>query len=331
LSYNVNVAGTQAGAPAFPTSLATATSGPVLVGQSITAVDPAFRTQSAWLSNVQVERALNVNTSVAVGYVNAIGRNLPVLMDVNLVPSSQALADGRPIFSPTRVNPTFDHINLFQSIGDSRYNAFTLSLTRRLRRGFQTQVTYTLARGTDNAPLGSTYIIGSGDDRPSDPTNLDRDEGVTPFNQTHTLTASAVLTPEVSGDDFLDILARNNQLALIFQGNSGLPFNIRSNLDLNRDGLTNDRPLGLERNSGRLGTVLNLDLRYSRFVPLARGSRAELFFEAKNLFNRENVSAVNRVITTDIAGNPLVPIPDPFPGIAGYDQRIMQIGFKVGF
>ena len=48
---------------------------------------------------------------------------------------------------------------------------------------------------------------------------------------------------------------------------------------------TNDRPIDLERNAGRLGRVVILDLRYSRFVPLVAAQRLELFFEAKNLFN----------------------------------------------
>ena len=39
-------------------------------------------------------------------------------------------------------------------------------------------------------------------------------------------------------------LANNNQLGLILQANSGLPFNIRSRTDLNQDGVTNDRPTG---------------------------------------------------------------------------------------
>ncbi|MQA30064.1 MAG: hypothetical protein GEU82_09530 [Luteitalea sp.] len=330
--YNVSVRGSDPGAPAYPTNLANpALIGFVLPKQSIIAVDPGFETQSAWLSNVQLERSLGTNTSVAVGYVNAVGRNLPVLMDVNLVPSGQTLADGRPIYSTARIDATFDHINVFQSIGESLYNALTLTLARRMQRGWQTQVTYTLARGTDNAPLTGTYVVGSQDDRVSDPSNLDREDGVTPFNQTHTLTASAVVTPEVPGDGLGAMVLNHNQLSLIFQANSGLPFNIRSNVDLNRDGVTNDRPIGVERNAGRLGTVYNLDLRYSRYIPFGPGPRAELFFEAKNIFNRENVSAVNRVVTTDAVGNPIAPIPDVFPGDAGYDQRIMQIGFKIAF
>ena len=31
------------------------------------------------------------------------------------------------------------------------------------------QATYTLAQGEDNAPLTGTYVVGSGDDRVSDP------------------------------------------------------------------------------------------------------------------------------------------------------------------
>ena len=339
LRFNANASGCgipaactpAVGSPAFPTSLAAPPPGFVLPKQSITAVDTDFQTQSAWLSNVQVERALNTDLSISAGYVNAVGRNLPVLMDVNLIPSGQTLADGRPIFSAARVNPTFDHINVFKSIGESSYNAFVLTLARRMRNGWQAQATYTGARGTDNAPLTGTYVIGSNDDRVSDPTNLDRDKGVTPFNQTHTLAVSGVLAPQVSGGGIRAIVLNNNQVGIIFQANSGLPFNIRSNVDLNADGNSNDRPINIERNSGRLGNVVNLDLRYSRFIPVRRETRGEVFFEAKNLFNRQNVMGVNRVVTTDAAGNPVAAIPDPFPGNAGYDQRIMQVGFKVSF
>ena len=345
LRYNVSVAGSAAGAPAFPTSLASVPAGFALPRQSITAVDPAFQTQEAWLSNVQLERALGQNMSVSVGYVSSVGRKMPVLIDVNLIATGATLGDGRLVYSPTvnaqtRVNSTFDHINVFESIATSNYNAFTATVTRRMQKGFQAQATYTLARGTDNAPLTGTYVVGSQDDRVSDPTNLDRDKGVTPFNQTHTLAVSTVYQPRVTGDGIGAHLANNNQLGIILQANSGLPFNIRSNRDLNGDGVTNDRPLGIERNSGRLGTVFNLDLRYSRFIPISGKTKGEVFLEGKNLFNRQNISAVNRVVTTDVAGVPAVDISNvtatgtlgqPFSGTAGYDQRIMQVGFKVSF
>ncbi len=70
-SFNIGpLLPTAAGAPAFPGSLATPPPGFVLPKQSINAVDPEFATQSAWLSNVQVERALSADVAVTVGYVN---------------------------------------------------------------------------------------------------------------------------------------------------------------------------------------------------------------------------------------------------------------------
>ncbi len=331
-SYNIGpVLPTAAGAPAFPASLATPPPGFVLPKQSINVVDQGFKTQSAWLSNVQLERALTSDLAVTVGYVNSTGRDLPVLIDINLVPSGATLSDGRPIFSPARVNGTFDRINMFQSIGDASYNAMTATLTKRMTHGWMTQVAYTLARGTDNAPLTGAYVVASGDDRVSDPTNLNRDKGVTPFNQTHTLAVSAVVAPQVGGTGFGAMLLNHNQLGIILQANSGLPFNIRSNVDLNKDGVLNDRPVGIERNAGRLGRVANLDLRYSRFIPVLASWRGELFFEAKNLLNTQNVSGVNRVVATDAFGAPTASIPAVFPGTAGYDQRQMQLGVKFSF
>jgi hypothetical protein len=335
-SYTVTVSGTTAGAPPFPASLASPPPGFTLPRQSIFAMDPDFATQYAWLTNIQIERAIGRDLSVALGYVNSIGRNLPVLMDVNIIPNGQNLADGRPIYSTsvstaTRVDPTFDHVNVFQSIAESTYNAFTATVTKRLTGGWQAQATYTFARGEDNAPLTGTYVVGSGDDRASDPSNLDRDKGVTPFHQTHTFAFSTVLTPVFSGDGLTTALLNNNQLGVILQTNSGLPFNIRSNLDLNLDTVLNDRPLNIARNTGRLGTVFYLDLRYSRFVRLTDAQRIEFFFEAKNLFNTENIASVNRVVTTDAAGNLAAPLPDPFPPTGGYDQRQMQLGLKFAF
>src|SRR6185503_6478257 len=145
------------------------------------------------------------------------------------------------------------------------------------------------------------------------------------------LAVSTVMAPEIAGTGWLAALANNNQLGLILQANSGLPFNIRSRTDLNQDGVINDRPNGLERNAGRLGRVVFLDMRYSRFVPIQDSRRIELFFEAKNLFNTQNVSGVTRDMTTTATGDLASPLPSPFPGSGAYDQRQMQLGVKFSF
>jgi len=334
-SFTTTLSPTSAGAPAFPGNLSDRPAGFTLPTQSIVAIAGDFSTQYTILTNVQLERALTNDLAISVGYVNSLGRNLPVLVNTNLVPTGATLADGRPVYSTavnaqTRVNPAFNQTDTFESIARATYNALTVMLNKRMSHGIQMQVSYTLAKGEDDSPLTGTYVVGSGDDRLSDPSNLDRDKGVSPFNQTHTFILSTVIAPKVEGDGFGATLLNNNQLGLIVQANSGLPFNIRANQDLNKDGLSNDRPLGIDRNTGRLGRVFNVDGRYSRFVPMGR-VRAELFAEAKNLFNTKNVATVNRVVVVDGAGNLLSPLPSPFPGTGGYQQRQFQLGAKVSF
>lgn len=329
---------TVAGAPAFPNLIASAAP----PKQAVIAIAADYKTQWALLSNVQIERALTDDIGVSLGYINSVGRNMPVLIDTNLTPSGSALGDGRPIYSPTRPNANFNAIDVLRSTGEGGYNALTLSLNKRMRHGWQMQANYTLAKSTDNAPLTGTYILGAGnDDRVSDPSNLDREKGVAPFNQTHTFVLSSLLQPKVSGDGFGPALVNNNQLGIIIQSNSGLPFSIRSSRDLNGDGLANnDRPLGIGRNTGRLGRVFNVDARYVRFINFGK-RRLEIFGEAKNVLNNLSVSGVNRVVATDALGNPTIAIPSKIiqcgsPAItpcatAAYDQRSMQIGAKISF
>lgn len=330
-TFSVTIRPTDAGAPSFPATMGNLPPSFVRPRQSIVVMDPDFATQYSVLTNVQLERALTSDLAVSIGFVNSIGRSMPVLIDQNLQASGSTLADGRPIFSTTRPNAAFGAIDMFQSIGESSYNAMTMTLNKRMSHGWQFQATYTLARGEDNAPLTGTYVVGSGDDRISDATNLDRDTGVTIFNQTHTLTASALLQPKVEGGGFGNALLNNNQLGFIIQANSGLPFNIRANRDLNSDGVQNDRPIGIDRNTGRLGRVFNVDARYVRFVRFTDRVRAEFFVEAKNIFNTENVATVNRVVAVDTAGNPTTAIPASFPGLSGYQQRQAQLGLKLTF
>jgi hypothetical protein len=157
-----------------------------------------------------------------------------------------------------------------------------------------------------------------------------------PFNQTHTFSLSTVIAPRVPATTAGAAIWNNNQIGVIVQANSGLPFNIRTIDDLNGDGVANDRPAGLERNAGRLGRFVDADLRYSRFVPIRGAQRAELFFEAKNLFNTQNIAGVNRVIKTDALGNPATTLflngaDYPVAGKSGYDQHLIQLGFKYSF
>lgn len=327
---------TQVGAPSFPNTLSSLPPG-INPSRSIRSVASDFDTQYAILTNVQVERALSNDMSVALGYVNSTGRSLPVLLNSNVIPTGASLPDGRPIYSrtlnsDTRVDSNFDTINEVRSSGSSQYNAFTAQFNRRLSKGFQAQASYTFAKAEDDGVIGGRYVVGSTDGAAiSDPSNQARDYALTSWNTAHTFIASGLIRPEVGGDGIGPAVLNNNQLSLVFMANSGLPYNIRSNRDLNLDGISADRPNGIERNIGKLGKVINVDARYSRFIPISGTMKGELFIEAKNLLNKRNTRSVNSVVVTGLTGDPVNPIPSSFPATNAYDARQMQIGFKFVF
>ena len=308
-SFTVTVSGTSAGAPAFPTSLANVPPSFVLPRQSITVMDPDFKTQSAWLSNVQIERALNNDLAVSAGYVNSIGRNLPLLIDVNLIPTAATLPDGRPIYSTTvsaatRVDPTFNQVNMVKSIGESTYNAFTATMTKRMTHGWMAQATYTLARGEDNAPLTGTYVVGSQDDRVSDPSNLDRDKGLTPFNQTAYVLALDGDRAASVGDDGRrgDLEPQPGRDHPAGEQRAAVQRPLEPGSERRRRDERSPERGRAERRPARPRAEPRSAL--LALHPVGGVQRAELFFEAKNLFNTENIAAVNRVVTTDALGNP---------------------------
>jgi hypothetical protein len=267
-----------------------------------------------------------------------------VINDINLINPVGTLADGRPIFSTavnanTRRFTAFNHINSVESVGESTYRAMTLSLAKRWTRNFQFDFTYTFGKGEDNAPLTSVLSV-QGDDARSDPTNLDRDKGPNLLDMRHNFAGTVVARSSVSAfGPVLNAILSDNQVGVLMQFNSGLPITVRSGRDLNQDGISNDRPLDVGRNSVYLPARYNVDLRFSRFIPVGGSRRAEIIGEWKNIFNTEQVAGVNRTFTTiDAAGNPAVPLPtsgSEFRDLGlvtdGYEQRAFQLGFKFHF
>jgi hypothetical protein len=82
-----------------------------------------------------------------------------------------------------------------------------------------------------------------------------------------------------------------------------------------------------------MGTrIAQIDLRYSRFIPLSERFKVEVLGEFTNLFNHTNVSlAYNLTQPVDTLGNPT-----PAPGTFGTstttrDPRYFQLGFKFLF
>ena len=320
-----------AGAPAFPGAL-----GAVDQLPSVVEIGEDFETHSSWLSHVQIERALGPATSFAVAYSHTAGRHLPVLKDENLIPAGPVLADGRPIYSEaissaSRVDPRYDHIDVVRSSARSRYDAVILTLRTRWRDSISLQASYTGARARDNGPLTNAYVQGSQEDRASDPSNLDRDYGPTPFDQPHALVLSGLFARGSHPNRGWGTVLNDTTVGVTVHVNSGGPANLRSRIDLNGDGQLNDRPLGVSRNSVRIGRVAYSDVKVERRLPRFGRVGMGIGVSVKNLFNTRNVMQVNRFVATNTAGQSLEPIPARLPPTGTYDARRVEIGASIRF
>jgi hypothetical protein len=274
---------------------------------SIAAVDPDFQPARSWQTHLQVDRSFGDHYSASAGFVHAQHSSLPVTTDVNLANPVARLDDGRPVFSPlvsvlSRTDPRFDHIYVVQSTGEGAYNALTFSMNRRYTRGLGFDLSYTLARAEDNAPLHR-----------SDPTDLDRDRGPALLDIRHNFTGSFVYNPAFDP---------GSQFGVVLQMRSGIPFDVRTAADLNGDGAANDRPLFIGRNIGRLPRRSNVDLRYSRRITVGTVT-GEVIGELTNAFNASQAATVNSVVTGAV--------PAVFPPIAFQAPRQLQLGVRLRF
>jgi hypothetical protein len=361
--------------PAFPNNFGVIPPGTPTPPQSIDTIAPDFKTMYAIHTNVQIEQALTNDLSFTVGYIHSNGRHIPVYRNINCLPTGATLADGRPIYGTATVNttaganagvvtiagctnrifPQFQNILMVESVGNSNYDAGIFQLNKRFSKGYQFSVNYTLSRSEDDAP--EQNLVAASSLALSDPSNRERDKGLSLADQTHTFVMSFVGRPQFNFESkALNYILNNNQFGIIATANNGETFNITTNVDINRDGILGpDRPVGIERNSGRTPKQFNVDLRYSRLIPITERFRIEAFAEAVNIFNINSIFQFNNTVLAsnrnqirdangnvisgsfDTLVNPLTGelrgnLPDfKQLGVTSLDSRQFQFGFKFIF
>ena len=263
-------------------------------------VDPDFDVARSWQNNVQFEHALSDRYSVSVGASYVEGYNLPLVTNINLINPIGTLPDGIPVFAATpinattRVDPRYNVINSTQSLGESTYKNMTLQFTRRHMNGIGFDFAYTLGKSEDTAPITST-LVSAGRRRPRR-----SDQSRSRPRPQHPRSAAHLLRQH-RGDAALSIaterparLLNDNVFGLALQFASGIPVNLRSNLELNNDGTASDRPSGVPRNSLHLPARYNVDARYSRKFRIQGDMAAEVIAEIKNVFNTMQVGERQR-------------------------------------
>jgi hypothetical protein len=345
--------------PTFPSS----SSGIFRPGAaSLVAFDPELKTPRQLQYHVTIQRELNAETLVTVGYVGSRGSNLVRHQQANhRIPIE--LADGSRYYPPNAplVNPAFNEIRLVSTDAVSSYNGLQLGFDRRLSRGVQFQASYVLSKSLDNTSAGWGVDARNQESLAEDPYAPEKDMGLSAFDARQVLTFNATaripapggaLAPLLGGWD-LSVLGRfssGNPFTVVWGGNRArtYPGSTRSRPNLATGASANPvlggpngyfdpmafvpQPAGFTGNLGR-NTLIGpgfaaVDLALFRTARLSGARRVQLRFEVFNLLNRANFGIPLRVVF-DNAGNRVASAGQIKNTIA--PSRQLQLGAKFLF
>jgi hypothetical protein len=201
-----------------------------------------------------------------------------------------------------------------ESTASLKSDSLIFSLQGRLVKTVKLKAQYTFSNAEDDTD--GPLIL------PADSRNLAADRGRSAFNIRHRFTLAGTSD-----------LPHNFRIGTLFTAQSGLPFNITTGVDNNNDGVVNDRPAGVARNSGNGPDFVQLDLRLSKAFYVFGGekptkdvetpsfTRLEFSFDAFNALNHSNFTNVIGVISSSRFGLPT----------AALQPRTLQISAKIVF
>jgi len=325
-------------------------------------LDPDFRRPRAQEINVGVERLLPGNIILSASYIYTKGDRLPFTYDSNLPPANFTRTYQNPdgttfnvpysagiictvvvLPCPTAnvrsvnlsrplANASIGSVNVIRPLGLSWYNAFLLEATKRLSRGFEFHISYTLEKAEDVAGTGDGS--GRGDEGPFggfnivDQFNIAANRSRSSTDQRHRFVASDVwnLPFGKEGNSFGHRLVRNWRVSNIFTAQSGRPFGegtfvvtgipfAASGMEWNGFGFNllgqggSSLLPSVARNNHSGRANYTLDMRLSREFHIKEKYVLELLGEGFNLFNHPNFNQYNStkvnlgptIATTDVA------------------------------
>jgi hypothetical protein len=256
--------------------------------------------------DIILERQIAKNTVVSVSYIGSLGRNLPTFIDQNLVRTGTTVTytvNGGPfggqtfaLPQATRANTAFQQLTRIESSVKSEYNALVIQANRRFTGGLQFQASYTLSKSTDTNQNSATFTQNNS---PFDVFDRSYDAGYSNFDRRHKVVVSAVYAPTLykgSANTFYNYLLNGWSIAPIYTFYSGAPYTGSvSGATLNGTNGDNLFPL-LGRNTFRLPSLHNLDLRLSKRFKFSERYNLELLAEGFNVFNRTHIFAVNSTL-----------------------------------
>ena len=322
-----------ANSPLYPNVLAAAPP-PGVTPPSVIVFGNNFQNPLIHQFDAVVEREVLHNTVVSVSYLGSRGRDLPILVDTNLNPSTRTttfkIAGGplngqtvtAPLYTTPRPNPAFGIISNLKSIISTRYDAFVVQANRRLSHGLQFQTNYTFAHSSDNGQGSVTTF--SPTTNILDPFNLPGEQSRSTFDIHHRFVASFIwqLGDFSNSSPVVRTLFGGYTISPIVTASSGQPFTpavtgnvfvptgvVRAGTGILGAGGTN-RPFFESRNDFQFPRTSNLDLRLSRRFRIGEYGNLEVLGEVFNVFNHVNVTDLNTVeynITNALPNTPAAP------------------------
>jgi outer membrane receptor protein involved in Fe transport len=308
-------------------------------------VDKDFANSRLVQANAAFEWEFQRSTSLAITYLFVDGSNLPRSIDRNvgtLGTRTFAVAGSGEtfpyhFFGPDRPFANFTRVIGFESTAESRYNGITFEVNRRLANHLQFRGAYTLGKVDDTVPDATAVVPGNaGDDvkYASNPGDFDADRTAGNNDQRHRFVLSGIYDTNGLADRLDGVLAaivRRWSFSAILTAQSGQPYTARIGaVDLNGDGNNrNDIAPGTARNEFRLPSIVTFDPRIAREIPVG-GAQVQLIWEAFNLFNRDNISAVDTTYFS-VSGTTLTRSTVFGRPTASSGERIMQLAAKISF
>src|SRR5712691_11422916 len=272
---------------------------------------PNYQNPYSQQAEFGIERAIGKDFSVSLSGIYVHTLRLPVAIDTNALPAfttTVTAANGQPVTVhnwnsrlPNPLNaapcagaaivlcfaqPLLLQTDQYSSRASALYEGAILEVKKRFSNHFTLLGNYTFSKAFD------TTSDFNSDFGPADQTNLAGERALSNFDQRHKVVFAGVLdtpgkNPVLSGFEFSPIVRYN----------SGHPFDLLAGTDVNGDRhSTNDRPIGVARNTGQGPDTLDFDMRLTRQFRLGERAKLQFMGEAFNLINRANLASVNNVV-----------------------------------
>jgi outer membrane receptor protein involved in Fe transport len=268
---------------------------------SLVRLDPTVKIPVTIQYGAGVETQVAKSATLTVNYVRLRGINLFRSRDINAP---------LPPFYLARPDPDYSQIRQIESSADLESHSLEVALRGNVTRFFNGIVQYSLSRAYNN--VGGARGVNS---FPADNWNLNGEWARADFDARHRLNLLGNITP---GAGF--------NLGLALSLNTGMPYSLTTGRDDNHDGLANDRPAGVPRNSLQGPGYAGLDVRCSRdfFLVRSKKEKGPAITPALDAFN-----VLNRVNYVGYVGN----LSSPFFGkpVAANPPRRLQLSVRFRF